>query len=453
MKDKALKGERPIVLVAFCVSMLLTFTLLRTATAQQNNLSLSEMVRAALESNYNIQIYRNFQQQSQNNNTIGNAGMLPVVDITGVQSLSINNSEQQFFTGDSQQADAARSESSSAQASLRWLVFDGLAMFARKDQLEQLNYLSKTETRYYLEQTAADLATTYFKLKREKKMLDAYRQTMVVSKARLSLQQKKLDLGAGTALDLQRAKVDLNTDSAQVLNQKALISELQIQINQLMNRPLELSIDPTEDFNLIQTFDLLALSEKAQQENAQLSQQQIREMIAKEDVKINRGMMYPELEVFGNYQLERQSNEVGFLASSQSFGPNFGARVRFNLFNGGKRRISLENSKITVQNETIRGKQISQEISASVRIAFIRWQNGMQLIDLEEQSVKEAQLTLQIAQKQYELGAINDVEFRNVQLNALKSEVRYLEAQFGAKSREIQLQQLTGVLLEKVIQA
>lgn len=426
-------------------------TLPSIAIAQDNSMSLSEMVSEALESNYDIQIYRNLERQSEYSNTIGNAGMLPVIDLTGEQSLSINNSEQQFFTGDSQQADAARSESTSAQAAVRWVVFDGLAMFARKDQLEQLTMLSKTEKRYYLEQTTADLARTYFQLKQEKKLLDAYRETLEVSKARLKLQEKSSEVGAGTALDLQRARVDLNTDSAMVLNQLAMISELQIQINQLMSRDLEKTIEPTEDFNLQESFDLLSILEKAKQENAQLSQQQIQEMIAKQDVKINRGMMYPELELFGNYQYGRQSNEVGFLQSSQSFGPNFGVRVRFNLFNGGQQRTALENAKITVENESIRANQIDQEIRAAVRIAYIRWQNAMTRVQLEKQSVDEAKLTLDIAQKQYEVGAINDVEFRTIQLNALNAEVRFQEAQFNAKTREIELHQLSGNLLNVVL--
>jgi outer membrane protein TolC len=451
MKSNELKIGHFKALKALFVGFIVAFFLPMSSVAQQESLSLSEMVSSALESNYDIQIYRNLQQQAENTNTVGNAGMLPVLDITGEQSISINNSEQQFFTGDSQQADAARSESTSAQASLRWVVFDGLAMFARKDQLEKLALLSKTETRYYLEQTAADLASAYFQLKREKKLLDAYRETMAVSQARLELQEKSNEVGAGTALDLQRARVDLNTDSAQELNQKAMINELQIQINQLMSRDLEKTINPTQDFELKESFDLLQLIETAQKENAQLSQQQIREMVAKEDVKINRGMMYPEVEIFGNYQYGRQSNEVGFLQSSQSFGPNFGVRVRFNLFNGGQQRTTLENAKITVENESIRANQINQEIRAAVRVAYIRWQNGMQRIDLEEQSVAEAEQTLEIAQKQYELGAINDVEFRTIQLNALNAEVRFLEAQFSAKSREIELQQLTGQLLNEVL--
>src|SRR6056297_2436092 len=237
-------------------------------SAQEQPTTLAEMVNSALEANYNIQIYRNYQEQAENTNTIGNAGMLPRIDITGEQSFSVENSEQQFFTGDSQQADAARSESTSAAASLSWVVFDGLAMFARKDRLGQLAQLSKTDTRYYIEQTAADLALNYYQLKQEKKLLSAYRKTLEVSEARLSLQEKRGEIGEGTELDIQRARVDRNTDSSLVLNQQALISELEIQINRLMNRDLVTRIGSQEEFVLTESLGLMQLMQSAEENNA-----------------------------------------------------------------------------------------------------------------------------------------------------------------------------------------
>lgn len=420
-------------------------------SAQEQPTTLAEMVNAALEANYNIQIYRNFQKQAENTNTIGNAGMLPRIDITGEQSFSVENSEQQFFTGDSQQADAARSESTSAAAALNWVVFDGLAMFARKDRLAQLAQLSKTDTRYYIEQTAADLAMSYYQLKQEKKLLEAYRKTLEVSRARLDLQNKRGEIGDGTELDIQRARVDRNTDSSMVLNQQAMIRELEIQINRLMNRDLVTRIGAQEEFELTESLDLMQLLQAAEENNAQLSQQQIQEMIAAEDIKINRGSMFPEIELFGNYRFGRVSNEVGFLQSSQAFGPNFGVRVRFNLFNGGQQRTQLQNAKIAAETEQVRTDQVAQDIRAAVRVAYLRWENQMKQVKLEQGSVDEARKTLTIAERQYDLGTISDVDFRTIQLNALNAEVRFLQAKFSAKSREIELYRLSGQLMEQLL--
>lgn len=420
-------------------------------SAQEAPMPLQDMINAALEANYDIVIYRNNQRQAENMNTIGNAGMLPRIDINGEQSFSIENSEQQFFTGDSQQADAARSESTAASAALTWVVFDGLAMFARKDRLEQLAQLGKTDTRYYIEQTAADLALAYYQMAQEQKLLTALRKTLDVSGARLALQEKRLEVGEGTQLDLQQARVDRNADSAAVLGQQVVIRELKIEMNRLMRRELSADIVVDAELSLNGDIELGAVMKGALEKNARLSQQQIREIIATEEVKIGRGAYFPEVELFGNYRFGRVSNEVGFLEASQSLGPNFGVRVRFNLFNGNQQRTQVQNAKIAVETEQIRTAQVEQEIRAAVQLAAIRWENALQQAKLESESVEEARSTLDIAQQQYELGTINDVEYRTIQLNALNAETRYLQAQFRARMHELELFRLSGQLMEQLL--
>lgn len=433
---------------SFAVALLALFSL---SMEGQQNMTLAQMVNRALEANYDIRVQRNGQAQAENSNTIGNAGFLPQADITAEKNYAITNSQQQFVSGDSQQATAARNEATSAQASVRWVVFDGLAMFARKDRLSQLALLGKTNTRYYIEQTAADLAIAYFQLKQERKLLETFQKTLAVSKSRLGLQEKGLEVGARNMLDVQRARVDRNADSAMVLSQTARIQELEIQINRIINQDLETAINAVDSFNLARALSLEELLEKAGKENARLTQQQLQELIANEEVKIVRGALFPELELFGNYNYGQQQNEVGFLQSSRSFGPNFGVRVRFNLFSGGQQHIAVENAKIEAATAGLRTEQAGQEIQAAVRVAYLRWKNEIKQVRLEEQSVGAADQTLEIATKQYELGVINDVEFRLIQLSTVNAQTRYLQAQFRAKSREIELYRLSGQLMEKIM--
>lgn len=418
---------------------------------QGGEMTLGEMVNKALENNYNVQVFKNRQQQAANSNTIGNAGMLPRLDITGEKSISIENTEQQFFSGEGQQANAAKQEALGANASLSWVVFDGLAMFARKDRLAQLEMLGETDTRYYLEQTAQDLAFAYYQLMLEQNLLAVYSKNLEVSKARLYLKSEGERIGSGSLLEVQRARVDRNTDSSMVLSQQAAIQELEIEINRIMNSELTNSVTTTTEFDLAEDLNVLNLLELATARNAQLNQQQIEEIIAAKELKMNRGSMYPELELFGNYNYGKVSNEVGFLMSSQSFGPNFGVRVRFNLFNGGQKRIAVQNAKIEKETRKLETAQVSQTIQAAIRVAYLRWQSEKKQMDLEVESVSEARQTLAIADRQYELGAINDVDFRTIQLNALNAESRLIQAEYRAKIREIELYRLSGQLLEKIM--
>lgn len=416
----------------------------------QSEMSLQDLVNTALEQNYSIQIFKNNQRQAQNSNTVGNAGMLPNVDLTGEYRLSQNNSEQQFFNGEGQSASNAKSTSLSGNMGVNWVVFDGLAMFARKEQLEKLELLSKEDVRFYIEQTTFDVAQTYFRLTQEKKLLESYRTSLRVSQTRYEFEDRSFEVGSSTGLDVQQALVDRNTDSSFVLNQKAQIRELEIELNRIINRELTSAITPTDTIELKGDFNLVNLMEESRANNAALNQQQLLELVALSDAKIARGLLFPEVELFGNYSYNNQENEVGFLSSSRQFGPDFGVRIRFNLYSGGQERIRVENLKIEAESANYRTSDLQNDVEASVRVAYLRWISRLEQVQLEKQSVQAANLALKIAAKQYEIGTITNVDFRVIQLNAVNAQSRFLEAQFAVKSRELELQRLSGKLMTSV---
>ncbi len=416
----------------------------------QSEISLQELINAALEQNYSIQIFKNNQRQAVNSNTAGNAGMLPDVDLTGEYRVSQGNSNQQFFNGEGQSATTATSTSLSGNIGVNWVVFDGLAMFARKEQLEKLELLSKEDVRFYIEQTAFDVAQTYYRLAQEKKLLESFRTSLRVSQTRYEFEDRAFDVGSSNGLDVQQALVDRNTDSSLVLNQKAQIRELEIELNRIINRELTSAITPTDTIELTGDFNLVNLMEESRANNAELNQQQLLELIALSDAKIARGLLFPEVELFGNYAYNKQENEVGFLSSSRQFGPNFGVRIRFNLYSGGQERIRAENLSIEAESENYRSSDLQNEVEASVRVAYLRWISRLEQVQLEKESVEAADLALKIASKQYEIGTLTNVDFRVIQLNAVNAQSRFLEAQFAAKSRELELQRLSGKLMSSV---
>ncbi len=430
--------------------VVLVFFAAANVAFSQTEMSLQELVNTALEQNYNIQIFKNNQRQAQNSNTVGNAGMMPNVELTGEYRFSQSNTNQQFFNGEGQIANNAKSTSLSGNIGINWIVFDGLAMFARKDRLEQLELLSKEDLRFYLEQTTFDLAQTYYRLAQQKKLLESYRTSLNVSQTRYNFEQRSFDVGSSTGLDVQQALVDRNTDSSLVLNQKAQIRELEIELNRIINRDLMSAISPADTIILSGDFNLVNLMEESRTNNAALSQQQLMELAALNEAKIARGLLFPEVELFGNYSYNNQENEVGFLANSRQFGPNFGVRIRFNLYSGGQERIRAENLKIESESESLRTSDLQSDVEASVRVAYLRWQSRIEQVQLEKESVKAANQALKIASRQYEVGSLTNIDFRIIQLNAVNAQSRFLDAQLAAKNRELELQRLSGKLMSSV---
>jgi len=417
-------------------------------TFAQEEISLQELIGRALEQNYQIQIYRNQAEAAANSNTIGNAGILPTIDLTGEARNEINNSRQQFLTGETQNANNAQNTSLAGGIGARWIVFDGLAMFARKNQLEDLELLSQADKRFYIEQTIADISRIYYQLLQESQLLNAYRKSLEVSQTRVKFERRAVDVGSSDMLDLQLALVDRNTDSSLVLQQEAQIQELSISLNRIINQNLTNRIIPTDSILLKKEFNLVSTLQSAKENNAQLNQQQLNELIALSETKIRSGELFPEIELFGNYSYNRQQNEVGFLSSRRSYGPDFGVRVRFNLFSGGQKQIAKQNAAIALENENLLYDDLEREVEASIRIAYLRWSNSLKQVSLEEESVNAAVQALEIAAKQYEIGEITNIDFRLIQLNAINARTRLLEAQYLAKSREIEMLRMSGRLLQ-----
>ncbi|MFM6346736.1 MAG: hypothetical protein ACKPFK_16525, partial [Dolichospermum sp.] len=72
------------------VSGLLIFTFGLSRTSAQEVLSAQEAVKIGIEQNFSVRILRNQEQVASNNNTAGNAGMLPTVSTIGTTSYSVN---------------------------------------------------------------------------------------------------------------------------------------------------------------------------------------------------------------------------------------------------------------------------------------------------------------------------------------------------------------------------
>src|SRR5687768_5452223 len=107
------------------------------ATAQET-LSLSASLEAALKNNFSILISRNDQQIAGNNNSIGNAGMLPTLDVSaGVTNANLKT-RQEYSNGNLVKQNGAQTDGLSAGAHFNWVLFDGLKMFASRSKLDAM---------------------------------------------------------------------------------------------------------------------------------------------------------------------------------------------------------------------------------------------------------------------------------------------------------------------------
>ena len=443
-----LKKKKKIASFCFVFGLLL----MPIHTNAQQYYSLEELVRITLEQNYQLQIMRNQQQMAENENTAGNAGMLPSVNAGAQRSWQILNTETNFFTGDSRSGSNAVNTSLNAFVEMDWTVFDGFSMFARRDRLNYLAQLGETETKYWVEQTIADIAFAYFQLIREQQLLEKFRQSLDISAFRLELEDRKRKVGTGNALRYHQALIDFNSDSSLVSNQEMLIRDLKIRINRISGK------EPMQEINIAETDihlngieNMNFLLDKALANNYDIERARIEEMLTEANIRAERGNRYPQISVFGAYTYNRQTSELGFVESSRNYGGDFGVRVRFNLYDGGRQNTRIRNAVLQQESAGIALDDTRALLESEIARLLNSYENYMQQYRLLQQSLESAEKSLEISRQQLETGAISGFDFRQTQLTALQVENQIINLKYSMKVIEVDIFKLTGELAQRIL--
>lgn len=414
--------------------------------------TLQEFINTAMQNNYQINIVKNEAQIANNNNVIGNTGMLPSVNLDGTYSNSFNNTKQEFADGTIREGSNAKNTNLNVAAIANWTVFNGFSVYAKKDQLGYLEELGQINSKFYIEQTVSDIVTAYHQIIYEKQLLSNYKKSLNISLFRLNLEKKRKAIGASKAIDYGQALVDYQTDSIRLVAQENTINALQIEFNNILNNELEQELKiNSEEFNFIPIPSKDSLLQNVENANQQLAQQHLQELIAETELRISKASRSPKIDLFAGYQYSKSTAAVGFSTSSQNYGPTVGISVSFNLYNGGATNREIKNTKLYVENTSLTKQQVTLQLNADVLNFYNEYNTITTQIALAKSNVAEMGKVYKIAEEQLKQGAINGYDFRLTQQSLLNSELTLMQLQFALKAIEINLNRLSGKTLVSYI--
>jgi outer membrane protein len=416
-----------------------------TSVSSQQTYSLEELIQITLIENYQIQIISIQQLISQNQNSLGNAGMLPTVGVSAESSWDILNSESKFFSGDIRKGENANSNKLNAMVQFNWTVFDGFAMFAQRDRLSAIEQISKSDYKFYLEQTIADISNIFYALIKEINLYENHKETIKISEFRLKIETEKVKIGAGNKLTYNQAFIDFQSDSIVLIKIEQNIKDLQIQINQIINKELISEFTPnTNKIDLKGIEDLKTLISKALQNNPEIEKAKLEEVLAETNRKIAMSERYPEVNLFGNYSYNKSQSEIGFIESSQNFGPAFGLNVRFNLYDGGKTNMNIKNLDLVNKNAELEQKDAEKLINTEITRIYYKYNSYLIQYQKIKEIINTLAQTIEISKQQYQTGAISSFEFRQVQLTAINARNQMVELEYLMKIIELDIHRICG---------
>ena len=409
-------------------------------------LTLEEAVAQTLENNFDIRIAKNDLKIDEENVTIGNAGMLPRINGTITNNNTILNQTQTQATGNEIEIDGARNININYGIGVEWTIFDGFRMFARHNQLKELQNLGATELKLSVLSRVSAVYQTYFTLATQQQQLKMIDSIIAVSEFRLKTAKNRYTIGKASKLEVLNAEVDLNADQSTKIQLVEQYGVSKVMLNELLVRPLATDFKVADVISIDNSLLLPELLSSAEKQNPQLQLQFINKKIQEYELKQVKANRYPTISISGGYNLIRSQSPFGFVTESIGRNFNYGFTASLNLFDGFNQNRNEKVSKIQLENTQLQIERQTQQIQSQVASMYQSYLSNLSLLELEKKNEVLAKQNMEITLEKFKIGSVAPIEFRTAQENYGNAVIRLTTAELLTKQSEISLKELTGSL-------
>lgn len=405
-----------------------------------------EAVRIALENNYDIRISQADADIARLNNTRGNAGMLPTVNLVANETFTLSAFQQELANGNEFKAAGAPFNNANAGIQLAWTLFDGRRMQITKKRLEELESLGKTNLQNTVQQTTAIVLQAYYDVVRSRLQERALTEVIALNEERLRIAEARLAAGFAAQTDALQARIDLNQRRADLIIQQTATANAKRTLNRLLVRPAETAFIVDEKLTTNYAPVRSELAQKIMSNNPSLLALQKSAEIAALVVDENRTLN--KLRIVGNSQLNavRSDNGAGFLLNNTQAGLTVGAGLVLPLYSGGNIKRQIETAQVSAQQSALRLDNQRLFVESELDNQLATYQSQQQILSLEEENVRIARENLNVSTERFRVGTTNGLEPQIAQ-NSLEQAISRRDlVLFNLKAAEIRLKLLAGEL-------
>lgn len=427
---------------------LILLTFLFTFSKAQELLTPENAVALAISKNFDIVIAKNEADIAKINNNKATAGMLPRINVTTGDVFNLSNINQKFTTGQEVKKNWVPVNSFNAGLNLNWTIFDGLKMFATKDRLAALQSLGEIQLKNQIQEVVAQVLNAYYEVVRQKQQIKALNESAAISVERVSLSQKKLDVGYSDKTPLLQAKVDYSAQQINILKQETVLEQTKVVLNQILGRDAGTAFEVLDTIEVNYVPNLQNIKDTTLAENFSIQSAEKNIEIAKLQHKEINSQRLPSINFNTGYLFTQNNSKAGLQLFNRSYGPTVGLNATIPIFNGGMVKKQLESSAVNIAIQQIQLDQIKNELDSKILTAYKNFDYATKMLKLNEENVKVAQENVQITLERYRLNQSNSIEIKQAQGSYEDALYNVILARYNAKTAEIELKKLSNDLVK-----
>ena len=429
------------------LKLLLTGLLINgLAFAQTGALTVEEAVKLAIEKNFDVVIEKNAREIGIINNNWGTAGLWPNITINAATGIASNNLEQRLSNGTTIKRNGAILRNANAGLAVSWRIFDGMRMFAAKKRLEELEKMGELSFRNQVNTTVFNIIGSYYQIVQLNQQRNALKETIRFFEERKQIAESRFTIGTAPKTDFLQAQVDLNQQKGSLLSIENNIRIAKANFNNLLGREPQTPFEVSEVITPDATINFTSLQQKAASDNYDLLMAQSNLSILAQQKREITAQRMPAVTLNTNFNLTQSKNDAGFTLFNRNLGPNGNIGIAIPLFQGGAVKAQERVADVQIKNQQMVIDRLKNQVNTNLVNAYFNFQNALNLVELEKTTLQLIQENNVIATERFRKLTITSLELRQVQLDYINGQTRYINALFQAKLAEAEMKLLAGSL-------
>ena len=434
-QDNWAKPRRPEMKTAQIIALLMA-VLRSPGLWAQNEISLKDSVRLALEKNKSVAASGEAEKAAESRINEARGGMLPKVNYSESWARSDNPvfvfsslltqhqfGEQNFLIGPLNRPDFLNNFQSLLTADQT--IYDGGQTKTAVRAAELGKNIASEDHRLTRTEIIARVVGAYYGALLSVEQLGAAARAVESAEADLQKAQAVRSAGMSTDADVLSIRVHLAAVQEQRIRRNADVDVARAALNDVLGLPLDTAHKLTTPLSRaslpedsLAEYETGAVSDRAEARQAKFAVD-----LAETQASGARKNLLPQVVAHGGFEADRQRfYDKGGTNWMVSIG------LRWNLFNGFSDKARIEETKSLVRRSEADQERAGSAIRLQVRRAWADLRAAEQRIEVAKASVEEAEESLRITQNRYQAGMSTVTDLLRTETAVLEARTRYLTA-------------------------
>jgi outer membrane protein len=246
--------------------------------------------------------------------------------------------------------------------------------------------------------------------------------------------------GVATGLDVTREEVQLENDRQRLLVAQNDEESARLNLIRVLGIDFEVRLVLTDELRFVpvQAQPAEQVLTIARQQRLELRAQENRQRLAVLSLSSVTSERIPTLSLAGDY------GWIGLKPEDALATRSIGLTFSIPIFDGGQRESRISETRSRVRQESIRMKDVSDQVNLEVRNALLTLESSTQQVAVSEKGLELALKELTFARDRFTAGLTTNIEVTNAQTSVARARDNQIEALFRFNASRINLARAKG---------